>query len=72
MFSGMFSPITEAMQALSSAVIIGLFIFGAIQVSQIVVIATRAYYGLKIIKQVSILLKEIINEVGEIKKNLKE
>jgi hypothetical protein len=72
MFSGMFSPITEAMQALSSAVIVGLFIFGAIQVSQIVVIATRAYYGLKIIKQVSILLKEIINEVGEIKKNLKE
>lgn len=72
MFSGMFSPITEAMQALSSAIIIGLFIFGAIQVSQILVTVTRAYYSLKIIKQVSILLKEIIVEVGDIKKKLKE
>jgi hypothetical protein len=72
MFSGFFTPITEAMQALSNAVIIGLFIFGAIQVSQIVVIATRAYYGLKIIKQISVLLKEIINDVADIKKKIKE
>jgi hypothetical protein len=60
------------MQAISSTIIVGLFIFGIIQVSQIIVIATRAYYSLKIIKQVSILLKEIINEVVDIKKKLKE
>jgi hypothetical protein len=72
MFGGFFSPITEAMEAVSSAIIIGLFIFGIIQVSQIVVIATRAYYSLKIIKQISVLLREVINEVGEIKKSMKE
>ena len=72
MFNGILGPITDAMQAISSTIIVGLFIFGIIQVSQIIVIATRAYYSLKIIKQVSILLKEIINEVVDIKKKLKE
>jgi hypothetical protein len=72
MFSGFFTPITEAMTAVSNTLIVGLFIFGIIQIVSIVTIGVRAYYSLKIIKQVSVLLREIIVEVGQIKKSLKE
>jgi hypothetical protein len=71
MFSGIFTPMTEAMQAVSSALIWGLIIFGIIQMGSIITIAVRTYYSLKIIKQVSILLKEIINEVADLKREWK-
>jgi len=72
MFSGFFSPVTEMLQTISSAVIWGIVIFGVIQMASIITIAVRAYYSLKIIKQVSILLREIITEVAELKRAWKE
>ena len=72
MFSGIFTPMTEAMQAVSSTLIWGLIIFGIIQMGSIITIAVRTYYSLKIIKQVSILLKEIINEVASLKSEWKK
>jgi hypothetical protein len=68
MFANMFAPITAALDALSGAIIWGLIIFGIIQMASIITIAVRAYYSLKIIKQVSVLLREIIQEVGELKR----
>jgi hypothetical protein len=68
MLGNILSPITAAMEALSGAIIWGLIIFGVIQMASIITIAVRAYYSLKIIKQVSILLREIIQEVGELKR----
>lgn len=70
--NNLLSPIAEMFGAISNAIIWGIIIFGAIQVSQIVIIATRAYYGLKIIKQVSVLLREIIKDVAEIKRELRK
>jgi hypothetical protein len=72
MFSGIFSPVTDMLQTISSAVIWGIVIFGVIQMASIITIAVRAYYSLKIIKQVSILLREIITEVAELKRAWKE
>jgi hypothetical protein len=71
MFGSLFAPITQTMEAISSYIIWGLFILGAIQVSQIIAMAVRAYYSLKIIKQVTVLLREVIQEVGTMKKALK-
>jgi hypothetical protein len=72
----MFSPITEplvnAAEALSAAVIWGLIIYGAFQMAQITAIAVRAYYGLRIIKQVSILLREVIQEVSAMRRELRD
>jgi hypothetical protein len=76
MFGRAFSPITEpiiaAFEALSSAIIWGLIIYGVIQMAQIGVIATRAYYSLKVIKQVSVLLKEIIKDVAEMRRDIRD
>jgi hypothetical protein len=72
MFGNFFAPVSEAMSALSNAIIWGIVIFGVIQMVSVTTIAVRAYYSLKIIKQVSILLKEIIREVGELKKEFKK
>ncbi len=71
MFSGIFTPVTEAMHAVSSALIWGLIIFGIIQMGSVITIAVRTYYSLKIIKQVSILLKEVISEVADLKREWK-
>lgn len=63
---------TEMIEAISAAFVWGLIIFGVIQMGSIVTIAVRTYYSLKIIKQVSILLKEIIGEVAELKREFKK
>jgi hypothetical protein len=72
MFGGFFSPVTEAMSAISDAIIWGLIIFGILQMASIITIGVRAYYSLKIIKQVSVLLKEVISELAELKRGWRE
>jgi hypothetical protein len=72
MFGGFFTPVTEMLQALSSVIIWGLIIFGVVQMLAVITIAVRAYYSLKIIRQLSVLLKEIIREVAELKRTLRD
>jgi hypothetical protein len=72
MFGGFFTPITEMLQTLSSLIIWGLIIFGVVQMLAVITIAVRAYYSLKIIRQLSVLLKEIIREVAALKRTLRD
>jgi len=67
MFDFVTTPITEGYTALKELIIWSLIIYGAFQMATIGGVIARTYYTLKIIRQVSTLLTQVIQEVKTLK-----
>jgi len=69
MFDFVTAPIADGYNALKDLIIWSLIIYGAFQVAAIGGIVARTYYTLKVIRQVSVLLTQLVKDIKTLKTN---
>lgn len=67
MFDFVTAPIAEGYNALKDFIVWSLIIYGVFQVAVIGGIIARTYYTLKVIRQVSVLLQQLIKDIKSLK-----
>lgn len=67
MFDWFTAPVAEGYNALKDLIIWSLVIYGAFQMATIGGVIARTYYTLKIIRQVSALLSQLVTDIKSLK-----